>query len=185
MIIGAAIMRLLSDFKVDLKVDGRDVSCRKVNFHYGDHKELIKWITSKDKSNSGKYPLVWYVVKPYTELNGIYYTESQLIIFQNTQLRWFNDERFVKTYTEIIEPVYQELKNIIEESPYMHVEGKTLKERYRILDEPSYGVNSSVTRLSENDFQNRSVNGEESVSLDFVDGKIININFRIQPDCIK
>jgi len=145
---------------------------------------LIKWITNKDKSNSGKYPLIWYVNAPYTELNGVYYTESQLVIFQNTQVRWFNDERFVKTYTEIIEPVYVEMKRLIEESKYMQVEGN-LKDRYKLKDEPNYGVNPSSARLSQNEFSKSSVKENEGVSLDFVDGKIINLKFRIQPDCIK
>lgn len=185
MIIGDALRRLFADFTVDLTVDGQIVPGRKVNFHYGDHKELIKWIADKDKSNNAKYPLMWYVIAPYTELNGMYYTESQLIIFQNTQIRWFNDERFVKTYTEIIEPVYKGARDIIEQSKFIHVMGSSLKDRYKIKDEPNYGVNSSVSRLAQNEFGKKAKSDNESVNLDFVDGKVININFRLQPDCIK
>ena len=184
MIIGNAIGNLLTPFTVNLTVDGQAVNDRTVNYHYGDQKELVKWINFKDKTNTSKYPLVWYVPAQFVEHNNVYYTQSNLIILQNTVLRWFNDERYVRTYTEVIDPVYRALRLKIEQSPYMHVIGPNQKEQYKLKDEPSYGVNTNDIRLGQNDFSSRSTKKDESVSLDYVDARIVNINFRIEPDCL-
>ena len=184
MIIGNAIGNVMDSFTVDLTVDGTAVPNREVNYHYGDHKELIKWINSKDRANSAKYPLIWYVIAPFVEHNGIYYAQSQLLILQNTEVRWFNDERFVKTYSEIIDPVYRAMRLRIEQNPYMSIIGSPQKDQWKLKDEPSYGVQTNNVRLGQNDFVSKSTKHEQSGSLDFVDARIININFRIEPDCI-
>ena len=69
MIIGAALKRLFEGATADVSVLDKngDISTEAVDiqFHYGDHSELIKWAV--DKKGDVKYPLVWYVVAPYTE----------------------------------------------------------------------------------------------------------------------
>lgn len=181
--IGEAFSRVFDGLTVDLTVDGEAVNDWPVKYHYGDQKELVKWIL--DKGNESKYPLIWYVIAPYQELHGVYYTESSLIILQNTLVDWFNDERFVKSYTEIIEPVWQVVKDRIETNRYIHVEGQTLRDKYDLKDEPNYGVPTDDVRLRQNDFTTKSTKGDESILPDYVDAKIIKFNFRITPDCIK
>lgn len=183
MIIGEALRRLFDGVTIDLVIDGNTIN-RPIQFHYGDHKELVKWITDRDKGNSMKYPLLWYVTAPYREESNDYKNvTSKLIIFQSTQIQWLNTKRSVKSYDEIIEPVWQKVRRIIELNPYITVMGD-LPTKYLIKDEPSYGVNTDGIRLGQTDFTNKAKKGTESISLDVVDGRIIELNLRIKTNCI-
>lgn len=182
MIIGDAFQRLFAGLKVDIVTDSgtieRDVQC-----HYGDHKELVKWISLKNKGNQPKYPLIWYVVAPYTEHNGFYESKSKLIIVTDTKLEWLNTTRNVKTYTNIINPVWEAAKGLILSNKNIDVYGKpSLK--FEIKDEPNYGVEIDDIRLSQNDFSSLKNVGQKAISLDLVDGRVINFTFRIKADCI-
>ena len=180
MIIGEALKRLINGTEIELSVCGNNV-LKKINFHYGDHKELTKWIADK-KSN--KYPLVWWVINPYfEEPDGFKNVTSRLLIFQSTEVEWFNSKRVVKSYDEVIEPVWQKVKGILAKSQYVQVLGD-IPTKYKIKDEPSYGVNTDGIRLGQSDFTNKSKNGTQSITLDVVDGRIIELNLRIKTKCI-
>lgn len=180
MIIGEALKRLIDGNEIELTIGGNTV-CKTINFHYGDQKELVKWI---DDKKSNKYPLVWYVVSPfYDEPSGHKNVKSSLLIFQSTEVHWFNSKRTVKSYDEVIEPVWQKVKTLIERSSYVQVMGD-LPTKYRIKDEPSWGVETDGIRLSQTDFTNKSKKGTQSVTLDVVDGRIIELNLRIKTNCI-
>jgi hypothetical protein len=180
MIIGEALKRLINGTEIDLVIGGNTVT-KTINFHYGDHKELVKWIADKKTS---KYPLVWWVISSYfDEPSGFKNVTSKLIIFQSTEVEWFNSKRVVKSYDEVIEPVWQKVKRLIELNPFVQVMGN-LPTKYTIKDEPSYGVNTDNIRLGQNDFTNRSQKGTQSISLDVVDGRVIELNLRIKTNCI-
>lgn len=180
MIIGEALKRLINGAEIELSVYGNNV-CKTINFHYGDHKELTKWIADK-KSN--KYPLVWWVINPYfEEPDGFKNVSSRLIIFQSTEVEWFNSKRVVKSYDEVIEPVWQKVKGILAKSQFVQVLGN-IPNKYKIKDEPSYGVNTNGIRLGQSDFTTKSKKGTESITLDVVDGRIIELNLRIKTNCI-
>lgn len=180
MIIGEALKRLINGTEIELTNGGNTVS-KKINFHYGDQKELIKWIADK-KSN--KYPLVWYVVNPYYDEPTDYKNvTSSLIILQGTEVSWFNSKRTIKSYDEVIEPVWQKVKSILQKNQFIEVLGD-LNKKYRIKDEPSFGVNTDGIRLGQSDFTNSSKKGTQSIALDVVDGRIIELNLRIKTNCI-
>ena len=180
MIIGEALKRLINGTEIELSVSDNTV-CKNINFHYGDHKELTKWIADK-KSN--KYPLVWWVISPYyDEPDGFKNVSSRLLIFQSTEVEWFNSKRVVKSYDEVIEPVWQKVKGILSKNQFVQVLGD-IPSKYKIKDEPSYGVNTDGIRLGQSDFTNKSKKGTESITLDVVDGRIIELNLRIKTNCI-
>ena len=176
MIIGSALGRLFSGLTVDLTIDGNDIT-RDVQYGYGDQKELNKWVLNK--GNSQKYPLIWYVVTRYTEPSSFKRVRSNLIILQNTQIEWFNTTRSVKSYDAIIEPTWQKVKKLIEQNPYISVLGD-IHVKYRINDQPNFGLKIS----NESDFSNKSTSGDESVTIDTVDGRVINLEFNIKTNCI-
>ena len=183
MIIGEALGRLINGTTIDLNIEGDCVN-REIQYHYGDHKELIKWITDRDKGRMRKYPLIWYVTAPYTELpNGYKEVKTNIIILQSTEIHWLNTKRSVKSYDQIIEPVWAKFKKMLERSQYIDVIGAR-PSKYRIKDEPSYGVNADGIRLGQNDFTSKKSKGDESVALDVVDGRLIELNLRININCI-
>lgn len=182
MIIGSAFGRLFDGLTVDLNIDGNDLT-RNIQYHYGDQKELLKWVLDRNNSNSEKYPLVWYVVAPYYEQEDYKVVTSSLIILQQTRVEWFNDTRTVMSYDDIIEPVWQKVKKTIEQNEFISVMGN-IPRKYIIKDEPNFGVDNDGIRLSQSDFSSKSTKNDESITIDTVDGRVINMNFRIKTNCI-
>ena len=106
-----------------------------------------------------------------------------MIIFQSTEVEWFNSKRVVKSYDEVIEPVWQKVKGILQKNQFVTILG-SLPNKYKIKDEPSYGVNTDGIRLGQSDFTTKSKKGTQSITLDVVDGRIIELNLRIKTNCI-
>lgn len=180
MIIGEALKRLIDGTEITL-TKGDETVNKTIKFHYGDQKELIKWIADRQ---SDKYPLVWYIVNPYfDEPDGYKHVSTSILILQWTEVSWFNSKRTLKSYDEVIEPVWQKVKSLLERSQYITLLGD-LRTKYRIKDEPSFGVNTSGIRLGQTDFTNKQSKGDESITLDVVDGRIVELNFRIKTNCI-
>ncbi len=167
MIIGEALRVVFTDLEVN-SID--------VQYHHGDHKELIKWVLGRDPLP--KYPLVWYVTAPYTEENDYKNVVTRIIILQDTKHEYYNDERFVQTYVESIEPVWQAVRKLLEQHPHIQILGD-IKSKYKIKDEPNYGLDTSG-----NDFTSKTKKGDESIVTDWVDGRIIELNLRIKTSCI-
>jgi hypothetical protein len=102
---------------------------------------------------------------------------------QSTEVSWFNSKRTIKSYDEVIEPVWQKVKSLLEKSNYIQVMGN-LTDKYKIKDEPSWGVNTDGIRLGQSDFTIKNKKGTQSITLDTVDGRIIEMNLRIKTNCI-
>lgn len=180
MIVGEALKRACAGMTVKYK--GVE---QPVNFGYGDHAELLKWLAFMNKTpNKAKYPLIWYVIAPYTELNGELEVRSRLLIMQNTKPDWLNGEKVLETYTALIDPVWQKLKVILANHKFINVIGPRPDLKYIIKDEPNYGVDTDDIRLSENEFSRVSKKATQNISTDYVDGRIIGLHFKIKPQCI-
>lgn len=179
MIIGSALGRLFDGLTVDITIDNQTVN-REVQYHYGNQKELNKWVLDRNNSNERKYPLVWYVINPYFEETDFKKVKSSLIILQSTTIEWFNDTKSIKSYDDVIEPVWVQVRKKIDQNPYITVT-KSIPNQYLIKDEPNYGIKGDSIRLSQNNF---ATDKEESITLDVVDARIIEMEFRIKTDCI-
>lgn len=180
MIVGAALQRVFQGKMVSVTFNG-STSERALQFGYGDQKELIAWVNNKDRSQQAKYPLLWYVVSDHKKLNGVVDVETQFIVLTDTQHPWLNPTRSQKTYTNIIEPVFEFVKAILRTHKYINVIGRNLEEKYRDRDIPNWGVSAPPDK---NDFVNKGKQGEESISTDIVDGKVISLRMKLQIDCI-
>lgn len=179
MIIGSALGRLFNGLTVDLNIDGSLIT-RPIQYHYGNQKELIKWTLNRNNGNLMKYPLVWYIVNPFQEHNDFKVCKTKLLILQSTQVDWFNTTRSVKSYDEIIEPTWEIIKKKLETSNYISVIGGNY-DKYTILDEPMFADN--LRKGTDND-NLQSDNGENNISLDIVDGRIIEFKIKIKTNCI-
>lgn len=172
MIIGSALGRVFNDLEVDLTVNGSNV-IRPIQYHYGNQKELNKWIINRNNGNLMKYPLIWYIVNPFYEDGDYKVCKTKLLILQSTEVDWFNDTRSVKSYDEIIEPTWQKVKKALTDNLYIDIIGKTF-DKYLIKDEPMFADN----------LRNGSTDNSESIALDIVDGRIIDLEIRIKTNCI-
>ena len=191
MIIGEALKRLFDGLVVDTyfydKNDVKQLAKQKVQFHYGDHKELIKWTIEMSDLNAVKYPLLWYVTSPYQdEENDFKRCKSRLIILFSfkdmAQYSWFNHVKSKRTYDAVIEPVWNSVKKLLVSKPDgLQILGDRNK-RYTIKDEPNYGVTTDGARTSQ-DFS-KTTTSDESITLDWVDGRVIELDFRINTKCI-
>lgn len=183
MIIGEAFRRLFKGLSYEMKHGGKEA----VQFHYGDHKELIKWLALSDKEQLPKYPLLWYVVSPYTEDSNDYkITKSRFIILHTFRDRKEQLNNLISKYTydDVIEPVWKEVKKILNSNPKaLQILGQQ-NSRYIIKDEPNYGVKADGIRTSQSDFTTKTTQGDESIAIDIVDGRIIELEFRIKTNCI-
>jgi len=173
MIIATALGKLFNGKTANVKMDGQNVSNHPISYHYGDQKELLLWLKLRD--NKAKYPLVWYVLNSYTELNGTYKTDATLVIMQNTDPIPLNTWREVNTYTGIIEPTWQVLKDTLITNLYIQIVSDTLEDKFRIKDEPNYGVSSGVREL-----EAKTAN----ISTNIVDARVVRFNLEIQAKCI-
>ena len=95
----------------------------------------------------------------------------------STKAEKLNTWRRANIYVTIIDPVWKLAKDLILQSNYIEVPAPSLKERFGIKDEPNFGINASFE-------QSEVPSGEESVTTDIVDARIIRFNLRIQAECI-
>lgn len=170
MIIGRAICRLFDGMTIS--VDGSDVE---VKNNFGNQDALDKFIALSDKKQVSKYPLVFYgISEVYKEWNGWKYSDAKIYIMMNTKEELLYKDRSDKVYAKYIEPIYQEVRNILSINPYVQVLGD-LQEKFTYEDRPNFGIVKG------------NVGGDKSkksVATDYVDARIINIDFRIKTNCI-
>lgn len=138
-----------------------------INYGYGDQKELLAWITSQDKANVRKYPLVWYVLNDYTEFDGWYETDATLVIMQNTDSTWFNPKRKDESYTKILEPTWKTIEQSILFEGNIQVFGD-LDKQFKQKSEPKYSL----------------MEDDKSEVTDVVDALVIKFKMKINVNCI-
>lgn len=179
MIIASALGKLFNGMTVSYESNERAVQ-----YHWGDQKELNKWIADRNAGGLFKYPLIWYILNDFCELNGWYETEATLVLFQSTQAEWFNPKREEESYTKLIAPLTKEVKKRLKQSLFVNVMGQ-YKTQFKEKDEPNYGVDTSdeKTRTS-SDFNTLKEFNSASVTTDRTDARIIKFKLRIKAECI-
>jgi hypothetical protein len=178
MIIGIALKEVFKD--KTLLVNGVETP---VQFHFGDQKEFNMWVASKMKSNKQKYPLIWYVINaPEPQGDGKLRVESQLILFQGTKHELFNDSRYLYTYKDILEPLYELVNKTLSQHRHISLLYGGLPIPYK--DEPNFGVDTNDVSKKDNDFTKLQSKQTKSITIDVVDAKILRLKMDITPKCI-
>lgn len=170
MIIGRAIGRLMVGQTIS--VDGSDVD---LQYNYGNQDALDKFIAQSNKAKARKYPLVFYVINPVKDLNGWKYCNTDIIIMMNTKEEFLYKERTDKTYIKYIEPAYQKIRTLLSNNPYFQTLEPRKEDKFSYTDVPNFGITQSKVADSKS---------SKSVVTDYVDARIIKINFRIKTNCI-
>ena len=179
MIVGESFLKLFKDMEITVTDNSGTEITRPIKFWYGDHEELLRWL-SKNKGNANKFPLVWYPITEVRErLDWKLVSNGSLVILSDTKLKYMNDERYVNTYSYIIDPVWQLIKEKLMKSSYFFFIGNSSKieDRYVIRDRPNFDSGSD-----KKEFNNEK--GQESIATDIVDARFIDFSFEINTKCI-
>jgi len=179
MIIGMCLKEIFKEQTI--LVDGFDVA---LQFHFGDQKELNRWIASKDLYGKAKYPLVWYVTNTVeTEPQNLLKSNSQLIIMYLTKSEYMNDTRFEVSYLKYIEPTYEKICKLLNENT--NVLNNSSKNGFLpYKDEPNFGVETNEPNSANSDFKKTTSKGTKSITLDIVDARVMSLNIGGYAKCI-
>ena len=170
MIVGRAICELFDGMTILV-----GVTTVTVKNNMGNQDALDKFIAMSDKKGASKYPLIFYVTNVVKEFDGWSYCNTDLIIMKNTNKDLLYKDRTDKVYTPYIEPIYNEIKTILNNNAYFQILETSKVDRYAYDDRANYGI-------IKNDVGNKS--STKSVVTDYVDARVIKINFRIKINCI-
>ena len=183
MIIGEALRELFKDLTVSYEYENQNVT-EDVQFHHGSQIELNRWINFQNENGYDKYPLIWYVRDKYTESNGVKEVYARLILFMKTEPFWLNDTRTYETYTKVLDPLFEQVKDVLLSNPNVTVLGN-LNKKFDILDEPNYGVGLDISKKnSGSDFNSTTRKGEQGIAIEPLDAKIVDFHIRINTNCI-
>lgn len=170
MIVERALCKLFDG--ITISVDGNDVT---VQNNMGNQDALDKFIAESDLKQVRKYPLVFVGLGDvYRDYNGYKYSRSKIYILMNTMEGLLYKDRADKTYIKYIEPIYQEVKRILTTKQEVIVIGD-LPDKYAYVDRPNFGIVKGDVG---------TVKQSESVATDYVDARIIDLDFKIKTSCI-
>lgn len=167
MIIGRALGRLIDANPIVIE----NRTCK---YNYGNQDALDKFIAESDRKEESKYPLIFYVTKSVMDLNGWKYCDTDIILMVNTKEEYLYKRRTDLTYVTYIEPMYQQLRTIIDQNPFVTLLGDK-KSKFSYTDVPNFGMTRS------NVGEKKS---SKSVVTDYVDARIIKVNLKIKTNCI-
>lgn len=146
-----------------------------VQFSFGDQKELNKWIAGR--GSLSKYPLVWYVLVPYSEPRSKNYIEvsSRIYFFTSTKPELYNAKRALINYDEILEPLWQKVKTELKNANNIDVVSDILK----VKAEPNFGVETDRQGVN-SDFSSNTPKGTKAITLDYLDAQFVDITLRVR-----
>lgn len=169
MIIGRALGKILEG--ETFNINGNTETLK---YNYGNQDALDKFIAQSNKSGAKKYPLLFYVVNPVKEFDGYKYCNTDLIIMMNTKEQLLYKERTDKVYIPYIEPIYQRVVSVLSKNVFFQLLDEK-ENKFSYTDVPNFGITRGDVG---------SGKSKQSVVTDYVDARIIKINFRIKTNCI-
>ena len=141
----------------------------KAKFHWGDEKELNRYIQLK-KDNT--YPLIW-LLPTSDEYNDVGSNNqsvikdcSFVIATRETRTELFNDQRYVKTFEVVLNPLTDYLVKGLTESNITERVGT----EFSVFKHPNY---------SDDNTENGTIDLWDAVKLD------INVKFKNNRECLK
>lgn len=169
MIVGNALCKILDGMTIN--VNGTIT----VQNNMGNQDALDKFIALSNANNAEKYPLLFYVINPVKQFKAWSYCSTDLIIMINTKEPLLYKDRTAKTYIPYIEPIYQKVRTTLTNNSFFESMESNQEDRFSYTDVPNFGITKSEVGSSKS---------KKSVVTDYVDARIIKMNFRIKTNCI-
>jgi len=151
-----------------------NVTSKKITFGVGEQKELNAVLITKQKNKLPAYPLLWYKL-PNRDLTGgkDYVTGIfEFVLAHNTELDWFNDQRFEKVFETVLFPNF----NLVMQTFQKHNRidllnyGSDPNIKYGLGNYPNYGAPTS--------FEGK----DKTKQVDFWDAIVFSVKLRIKAD---
>lgn len=147
----------------------------KVNFGFGDDKELMNFIVAH-KNKTITYPLIWLVM-PYKEVHSkktVKLDRISFILAVETNDKMFNRERFNTTYKNVLVPLYDNFRELLEKANIVN-----LAEEVEVWKYPNY----SNEKLPGNRETLKS--SEKNKTFDIWDAIKVTMNIKLTDNCFR
>lgn len=141
-----------------------------VQYGFGDENELVRFIQSR--SNMQNFPLIWYVKPNYsrdTSLTEKFRVNAKFVLMMSTSAEYYNDERALINYQNVLEPLTQEFYKRIKKHKLISLVSESSNE----FDETQYGL----------DIYRNTDQATKSSNLFYVDARVIEIELLIKTRC--
>lgn len=116
----------------------------KLSFGYGDKKELDSILITKQRNGQICYPLLWYNLPNTLDANERYVEGNfDFVIAHNTQLDWFNDQRFNINFKKILYPYFELVITALTKANGITPLYVTGNKKYKYTNYPNYGSPSA------------------------------------------
>lgn len=149
-----------------------------VQFHWGDSKELSKWI--RGRNGKEKYPLIWYIIENVDNSNAeTLNVKCCLVLFTSTKSEYYNNTRALINYTNILEPLTQVIYRLLDSNNYIAMLYSSPDKIFTTFDIPNYGVD-----YDDLDFKSKRPKGTLGISIDIVDARRIDCQMQIDKSII-
>jgi hypothetical protein len=135
-------------------------------FKYGDNKELLAFLKTKNKGEK-PYPLIW-LVYPYVEDHGrtnVSIEPISLVLAVRTNKSMLNEQRMEETYKKVLIPLYNNLREMFMQSNIAYV-----TDEYIVTKFPNYS--------------NEESEGTQNQTVDLWDALKMTFNCTINANCL-
>lgn len=151
------------------EITSNGITYPKPIYHFGDGKELNRFIAERQKNNQLTYPLIYQTsyreVQRYKE-NLVDLNPVEMFIAYQTQTELFNTERWATSYRNILVPTFNNIFTALRKSGIIQeTEWDITVEKF-----PNYG--------------NPEIDGTQTKTIDVIDALRFTLNCTMNSNCI-
>lgn len=138
-------------------------------YDLGDQKELDRVLITRQENGKKTYPLLWYKLPNEISENEVYARgDFEFVLATNTELDWFNDQRFENSYKHKLYPNLQLVLQAFRGADNITLNKVDNNNFYRRTNFPNYG---------------EAVTGGKQPE-DYWDALLLKVNLTITNNCV-
>lgn len=159
--------RLMDLFSYLPEITSGEITYPKPIYHFGDGKELNRFIAERQKHNQLTYPLIYQTSYEETQLvrEELVSVRLEMFIAYCTETSLFNTERWATSYRNILMPTFENIHKAFKDSRMIISDYEYVVQKF-----PNYG--------------NPERNGTENQTIDIIDALRFELDCTINNHCI-
>ena len=119
-------------------------------YHFGEQKELNAVIQTRQENQTYTYPILWYLMPNEVTVTNLWAEgDFEFVLAHNTNLDWFNDQRFKNVFNAILQPNFEIFLSAIARSKRIERLKLSNGNEYSYLNYPNYGNPTTFEGKSE------------------------------------